>query len=169
MRCRIDFKYALAMELDDPGFHQSVLTDFRDRLAEGERADRLLYLALARLKQAGLVRERTTQHTDSTHVLTTVRDLTGMELVTEAMPSQLSTAPVARSACLLWVLEEPLRRQARRELISYEHPRRRRASQRHAQGATPAAQALLTEPHHTPRACAGVTGSTWTLHVRVRP
>lgn len=35
VRCRIDFKYAMAMELDDPGFHHSVLADFRDRLAEG--------------------------------------------------------------------------------------------------------------------------------------
>lgn len=30
VRCRIDFKYALALELDDPGFHHSVLADFRD-------------------------------------------------------------------------------------------------------------------------------------------
>lgn len=50
VRCRIDFKYAMDMELDDPGFHHSVLADFRDRLAEGGRADRLLDLALARLK-----------------------------------------------------------------------------------------------------------------------
>ncbi|MDX2758414.1 transposase [Streptomyces europaeiscabiei] len=55
VRCRIDFKYAMAMELDDPGFHHSVLADFRDRLAEDDRADRLLDLALARLKEAGLV------------------------------------------------------------------------------------------------------------------
>jgi hypothetical protein len=40
VRCRIDFKYALAMELDDPGFHHSVLTDFRERLCEDDRADR---------------------------------------------------------------------------------------------------------------------------------
>ncbi|GGU48350.1 hypothetical protein GCM10010289_81090 [Streptomyces violascens] len=33
VRCRIDFKYALSMELDDPGFHHSVLADFRERLA----------------------------------------------------------------------------------------------------------------------------------------
>jgi transposase len=76
VRCRIDFKYALAMELDDPGFHHSVLSDFRERLAQGDRADRLLDLALARLKDAGLVRERGTQRTDSTHVLAAVRDLT---------------------------------------------------------------------------------------------
>ncbi|WP_405621521.1 hypothetical protein [Streptomyces sp. NBC_00076] len=28
MRCRSDFKYALAIELDDPSFHHSVLADF---------------------------------------------------------------------------------------------------------------------------------------------
>ncbi|WP_399132021.1 hypothetical protein [Streptomyces sp. ITFR-16] len=32
------------MELDDPGFHHSVLGDFRDRLTEDGRADRLLDL-----------------------------------------------------------------------------------------------------------------------------
>ncbi|MFJ9530802.1 IS1182 family transposase [Streptomyces cyaneofuscatus] len=89
VRCRIDFKYAMAMELDDPGFHRSVLGDFRDRLAEDGRADRLLDLALARLQEAGLVRERTTQRTDSTHVLAAVRDLTGLELVTEAVRAAL--------------------------------------------------------------------------------
>jgi IS5 family transposase len=85
VRCRIDFKYALAMELDDPGFHHSVLADFRERLVQGDRADRLLDLALARLKEAGLVRERGTQRTDSTHVLAAVRDLTRLELITEAV------------------------------------------------------------------------------------
>lgn len=89
VRCRIDFKYAMAMELDDPGFHHSVPADFRDRLAQGDRADRLLDLALARLKEAGLVRERTTQRTDSTHVLAAVRDLTRLELVTEAVRATL--------------------------------------------------------------------------------
>ncbi|WP_435799060.1 transposase [Streptomyces avermitilis] len=89
VRCRIDFKYAMAMELDDPGFHHSVLADFRDRLAEGDRADRLLDLALARLKEAGLVRERTTQRTDSTHVLAAVRDLARLELIIEAVRAAL--------------------------------------------------------------------------------
>ncbi|MFF4746436.1 hypothetical protein [Streptomyces sp. NPDC001268] len=47
------------MEMDDPGFHHSVLADFRERLAQDDRADRLLDLAPARLKEAGLVCERT--------------------------------------------------------------------------------------------------------------
>ncbi|MER5437094.1 transposase [Streptomyces sp. NPDC002790] len=89
VRYRIDFKHAVAMELDDPGFHHSVLADFRDRLADSDRADRLLDLAPARLKEAGLVRERTTQRTDSTPVLAVVRDLTRLELITEAVLAAL--------------------------------------------------------------------------------
>ncbi|WTN27569.1 transposase [Streptomyces canus] len=96
VRCRIDFKYAPAMELDDPGFHHSVLADFRERIAQDDRADRLPDLALARLKEAGLVRERSAQRTDSTHVLAAVRDLTRLELVTEAVRAALEE--VARTA-----------------------------------------------------------------------
>lgn len=62
IRCRIDFKYALAMELDDPGFHHSVLSDFRERLTQDDRADRLLDLALARLKEATRARSHHTAH-----------------------------------------------------------------------------------------------------------
>ncbi|WP_241779704.1 transposase [Streptomyces natalensis] len=93
VRCRIDFKYALAVELDDPGFPHGVLADFRERLAQDDRADRLLDLALARLKEAGLVRERTTQRTDSTHVLAAVRGRT-----------RLTTVRLIRSASVLHLL-----------------------------------------------------------------
>jgi transposase len=96
VRCRIDFKYALGLELDDPGFHHSVLGDFRERLLEEGRADRLFDLALARLKEAGLVRERTSQRTDSTHVLAAVRDLSRLKLVTEAVRAALEE--LARTA-----------------------------------------------------------------------
>ncbi|MEU7430427.1 hypothetical protein AB0B07_06080 [Streptomyces sioyaensis] len=60
------------------------------------RTDRLLDLALARLQGAGLVRERTTQRTDSTHILAAVRDLTRLELVTEFMRAALEE--LARTA-----------------------------------------------------------------------
>ncbi|MFF2201867.1 transposase [Streptomyces sp. NPDC058145] len=64
VRCRIDFKYALGLELEDPGFHDSVLSDFRDRLAEGDRADRLLGLALTRIRRAGFLKGRGTQRAE---------------------------------------------------------------------------------------------------------
>lgn len=96
VRCRIDFKYALALPLDDPGFHHSVLSDFRDRLADGGRADLLLDLALRRLREAGLVKERGRQRNDSTHIVAAVRDLTRLELVTEAIRAALEE--LARTA-----------------------------------------------------------------------
>ncbi|MFB8776331.1 transposase [Streptomyces broussonetiae] len=93
---RIDFKYALGLELDDPSFHHGVLTDFRERLAEDGRADKLLDLVLEQIKAAGLVRERGRQRTDSTHILSAVRDLTRLEMVTEAMRAALEE--IARQA-----------------------------------------------------------------------
>lgn len=92
VRCRIDFKYALDMELDDPGFHHSVLTDFRDRLSRDDRADQLLSLALDRMRRAGLVKERGRQRTDSTQVLAAARELTRLELVLEAVRAALEEA-----------------------------------------------------------------------------
>ncbi|MEC4018296.1 IS1182 family transposase [Streptomyces sp. H27-D2] len=92
VRCRIDVKYALGLELDDPGFHHSVLSDFRDRLAQDGRADTLLDLVLARLKETGLVKARGRQRTDSTYVLAAVRELTRLELVLEAVRAALEEA-----------------------------------------------------------------------------
>jgi hypothetical protein len=87
--CRIDWKYALGMELTEPGFDHSVLSEFRDRLAEGDRADRLLAVMVDRLAEAGLVRARGRQRTDSTHVLAAVRRLSRVELVAETMRTAL--------------------------------------------------------------------------------
>jgi transposase len=36
VRARIDWKYALGLQLNDPGFDFSVLSEFRTRLLEGE-------------------------------------------------------------------------------------------------------------------------------------
>ncbi|OLZ65415.1 transposase [Streptomyces sp. IMTB 2501] len=69
VRCRIDFKYALGPELADPGFHHSLLSDFRDRLAEGDRADRLLDLALTRIRRTGLLKGRAARTSHHFHKL----------------------------------------------------------------------------------------------------
>ncbi|MEH1127611.1 transposase [Micromonospora sp. CPCC 206061] len=87
--CGIDWKYALGMELTEPGFDHSVLSEFRDRLAEGDRADRLLALMVDRFAEAGLARARGRQRTDSTHVLAAVRRLSRVELVAETMRAVL--------------------------------------------------------------------------------
>jgi hypothetical protein len=46
VRSRIDWKYSLDLELTDPGFHYSVLSEFRQRLLEHEQETILLDTAL---------------------------------------------------------------------------------------------------------------------------
>ncbi len=43
VRSRIDFKYALGLELTDPGFDHTVLSEFRARLVAGNVEQLLLY------------------------------------------------------------------------------------------------------------------------------
>src|SRR6266545_6566566 len=66
-------KYSLGLGLEATGFDDSALSEFRGRLVEGDRADALLSLVLARLKDVGLVRAGGRQRTDATHVLACVR------------------------------------------------------------------------------------------------
>jgi transposase len=89
VRARIDWKYALGLELTDPGFHFSVLTEFRARLVAGKAEHLLLDRMLERFKARGLVKARGKQRTDSTHVLAAVHDLHLLELVAETLRATL--------------------------------------------------------------------------------
>ena len=91
VRSRIDWKYALALELTDPGFDASILVDFRARLLEGGLEHVLLAALLARLGEAGLVKARGHQRTDSTHVLAAIRALNRLECVGQTMRHALDT------------------------------------------------------------------------------
>src|SRR5262249_56451839 len=83
VRGRIDWKYALGLELDDPGFHFSALSEFRGRLTAGGAEQLLLDEMLEGCKERGLLRARARQRTDSTHVLAATRGLNRLELVCE--------------------------------------------------------------------------------------
>ena len=89
VRARIDWKYALGLELTDPGFHFSVLTEFRARLVASGAEHLLLDGMLERFKARGLVKARGKQRTDSTHVLAAVHDLHLLELVAETLRAAL--------------------------------------------------------------------------------
>lgn len=91
VRARIDWKYALSLELDDPGFDASVLCEFRGRLLEGG-SERLLFdHLLERLREMGLIKARGKQRTDSTRILASVRGLNRLELVGETVRHALDT------------------------------------------------------------------------------
>lgn len=94
-RGRIDWKYALSLELTDPGFDFSVLSEFRTRLVGGSAEQRLLNAVLDCCRQRGWLKARGRQRTDSTHVLARVRAVNRLECATETMRAALNSLAVA--------------------------------------------------------------------------
>src|SRR5262245_47811856 len=90
VRARIDWKYLLGLELTDPGFDFSVLSEFRDRLLADEAEECLLDKVLERCRVAGLLTARGHQRTDATHVLAAIRVLNRLELVAETLRAALN-------------------------------------------------------------------------------
>src|SRR5215217_2752422 len=89
-----DWKYLLSLELADAGFDHTVLCEFRARLLDGGAAERLLARMLDAAHEAGLLKARGRQRTDSTHVLAAVRDLNRIELVAETLRAALNAIAV---------------------------------------------------------------------------
>ncbi len=95
VRSRIDWKYALGLELTDPGFDFSVLSEFRARLISGGLEESLLDTMLVQFRQRGWLKERGSQRTDSTHVLAAVRVLNRLETVGETLRAALNALAAA--------------------------------------------------------------------------
>ena len=107
VRSRIDWKYALSLELTDEGFDFSVLSEFRQRLLEHEAGERLLNTMLEQFVQAGLLSSGGKQRTNSTYVLAQVRDLNRLELAGRTLQATLDAiADVAPDWLQAWVAPE---------------------------------------------------------------
>ena len=57
VRTRIDWKYALSLEITDPGFDFSVLSEFRGRLLTNQAERRLFDKMLSQFRERGWVKE----------------------------------------------------------------------------------------------------------------
>jgi transposase len=90
VRGRIDWKYALGLPLDDPGFDASVLCEFRARLLAGSAEQQLLDALLRLCRDRGWLRARGRQRTDSTHVLAAIRAHNRVEAVRETVRHALN-------------------------------------------------------------------------------
>ena len=90
LRSRIDWKYALGLELDDPGFNFSVLSEFRGRLVEGEADQVLLDKLLELFQEKGLLKAEGKQRSDATHILAQVRALNRSECIIESLRAALN-------------------------------------------------------------------------------
>jgi transposase len=106
VRGRIDWKYALGLELTDTGFDASVLSEFRARLLGDDQAERLLGRMLERLREQGLLVRGGRQRTDATCVVAAVRELNRLELVTETLRAALEALAAAAPQWLLAMVPE---------------------------------------------------------------
>lgn len=90
VRGRIDWKYALSLELTDAGFDFSVLSEFRTRLLSTGAEARLFDIMLTGFQERKLLKSRGKQRTDSTHILANVRELNRIEFVGETLRAALN-------------------------------------------------------------------------------
>ncbi|MFC8849948.1 MULTISPECIES: IS1182 family transposase [unclassified Micromonospora] len=101
----IDWKYALGLELTDPGFDASVLSKFRTRLVEHGLEEQVFTRMLTALAGEGLIGARGKQRTDSTHVISAVRDLNRLELAGESVRACLEALSVTAPSWLATVID----------------------------------------------------------------
>ncbi|MCP4347061.1 MAG: IS1182 family transposase [Desulfobacterales bacterium] len=91
---RIDWKYALGLELEESGFDHSVLCEFRGRLIESGTEQQLLDDLLIKIAELGLLKAGGKQRTDSTNVLAAIRKLNRLELAGETLRSALNALSI---------------------------------------------------------------------------
>ena len=139
VRDRLAWKYALSLELTDPGFDHTVLSEFRSRLVEGNAEQRLLDLLLEQCREGGWLKAKGRQRTDSTHVLARIRALNRTLCVAQTMVYVLNVlSEVAPDWMLTHVLAEWVERYGKRleheRLPKEEEERKQYANQVGADG-----------------------------------
>lgn len=111
VRSRLDWKYLLGLELTDPGFDFSVLSEFRQRLLTAGAEERLLDKLLALCRERRWLKAGGKMRTDATHVLAAVRSLHHLETVGESMRAALEElAQVAPDWLGSWIPHEWFKR-----------------------------------------------------------
>lgn len=102
VRGRIDVKYALSLDLSDPGFDASILSEFRARLIAGHAEEHLLTAMLTLFKERGWLKARGKQRTDATHVLAKIRAINRLVCVGETLRHALNCLAMVAPE---WLLE----------------------------------------------------------------
>ncbi len=107
VRENLSWKYALGLELADPGFDHTVLSEFRTRVVEHRLEERALDLLLTALVKEGLLAGGGKQRTDSTHIVAAVRDLNRLELAGESVRAALEALSAAAPDWVAQVIDVP--------------------------------------------------------------
>lgn len=122
VRARIDWKYALGLELSDPGFDHTVLTGFRQRLIEHGLEEKVLDLLPDRCSRLGLVKPRGRQRTDATHVPVAVRSANRLDFLAETLRAALEALAAAAPDWLASRIDADWTRRYGARMDSYRLP-----------------------------------------------
>ena len=126
---RLDWKYALHLGLGYGGFDFSCLSYFRRRLLAHEQERLVFETVLTQAWALGFVRKRSKQRTDSLGVIGAVRELSQLELVSEALRLALRAL---RAADAPWV-EQTVPAAYRTEYLERRSDYRLTAAERQAE------------------------------------
>ncbi len=145
VRSRIDWKYLLSLDLGDPGFDFSVLSEFRNRVIAGHLEQQLLDRLLEQCKQRGWIKERGKQRTDSTHILAAIRTLNRLESIGEHLRAALNAVATVEPEWLKrWVSQDWFERYGR-PVEEYRLPKGKEARQSYAETIGQNGMELLTQ------------------------
>jgi transposase len=101
----LGWKMALGLDLSPDSFHPTTLCKFRARLLAHDAAKTAFDAVLQGLVNAGLVRQRSRQRLDSTHVLGLVAKMSSLEVVRETM--RLALTELSRGLAALSEAQRP--------------------------------------------------------------
>lgn len=133
VRARIDWKYALSLELTHTGFDFSVLSEFRARLVTKSAESKLLDKMLGRFQEKQLLKGRGKQRTDSTHIIASVRYLSRLESVAETLRATLNEIAKFAPEWLLEQVSEQWFEKYSRRIEDYRLPKSKQARSDYAQ------------------------------------
>jgi transposase len=144
VRARIDWKYALGLDLTDAGFDFSVLSEFRARLVAGDAEPLLLDALLTQCTQRGYLKARGQQRTDATHVLGALRVLSRLECVSETLRAALNAVAAAAPDWLRQCTPTDWFARYSRRIEEYRLPKGKEARQAYGETVGADGIALLT-------------------------
>ncbi len=127
VRARLDWKYALGLELDDAGFDFSVLSEFRQRLIGGEKESILLDTILEKADKKGLMKGQDIQRTDATHILAGIRRMNRLEMVGETMKRALDDMAREAPEWLVTHIKEEWAKKYGHRVEAYRLPKSKKA------------------------------------------
>ncbi len=158
VRSRIDWKYALGLELTDPGFDHTVLSEFRTRLVQGKAEQGLLDTLLERVRELGVLRRRGRQRTDSTPVVAAVRMLNRWEQVGETLRAALNALAVLAPEWLQRMSPPEWFERYRSRVENYDLPKTDTAREE-------LARVIGADGHRLRQAVDAATDQPWLQHV----